>query len=60
MTNTKLAQPHEADIQGIVGVYEPKIESLSEELSRKAKIIKELRSEMHKELQSKLRLRKEH
>jgi|JI61114C2RNA_FD_contig_21_1209946_length_1351_multi_4_in_0_out_0_2 hypothetical protein len=60
LAKTKMAQLHEADVKGIVGVYEPKIESLSEELSRKAKIVEELRNEVHKELQSKLHLRKEH
>ena len=48
LAKTKMAQLHEADIKGIVGVYEPKIESLSEELSRKAKIVEELRNEVHK------------
>ena len=60
LAKTKMAQLHEADVKGIVGVYEPKIESLSEELSRKARIVEELRNEVHKELQSKLHLRKEH
>lgn len=39
LAKVKMAQLHEADIKAIVGVYEPKIESLSEELSRKAKLV---------------------
>lgn len=55
-----MAQLHEADLKGLVAVYEPRIETLSEELSRKTQLLEELRNQLHEELQKKLHMRKEH
>lgn len=60
LIKVKMAQLHEADIQALVTLYEQKLESLSEEVSRKTKLIEDLRNDVHKEMQARLHLRKEY